>query len=82
MTVPVWPLIVAAALAASMPATVPLQAPSARTVAIGDIHGDFDDFVAILRRAGLIDEQLAWTGGATTLSRPATSPIVARRSVK
>ena len=36
-------------------------------MAIGDIHGDFDDFVGILQRAGLIDKQNQWSGGKTTL---------------
>ena len=36
-------------------------------VAIGDVHGDFDDFVIILQRAGLIDAQHHWSGGQTTL---------------
>src|SRR6202162_5709338 len=36
-------------------------------VAIGDVHGDFDDFVTILQRAGLIDVQHHWTGDQTTL---------------
>jgi hypothetical protein len=35
-------------------------------VAIGDVHGDFDDFVGILQRIGLIDKQNHWTGGKTT----------------
>jgi len=35
-------------------------------VAIGDVHGDFDDFVIILQRAGLIDAQHHWAGGQTT----------------
>jgi len=35
-------------------------------VAIGDVHNAFDDFVAILRRTGLIDKQNHWTGGKTT----------------
>jgi len=35
--------------------------------AIGDVHGDFDDFVGILRHTGLIDAQNHWTGGKTTL---------------
>lgn len=30
------------------------QAP-ARLVAVGDVHGDYDAFVAILQKAGLID---------------------------
>ena len=41
---------------------------SAATVfAIGDVHGSFDGFVAILRRSGLIDDQHHWTGGKATL---------------
>ena len=36
-------------------------------VAIGDVHGDFDDFVTILQRAGLIDAQHHWIGGQITL---------------
>jgi Calcineurin-like phosphoesterase len=40
--------------------------PRESVVAIGDVHNDFDDFVAILRRAGLTDNQNHWTGGKTT----------------
>src|SRR6266853_2583497 len=36
-------------------------------VAIGDVHGDFDDFVIILQRAAIIDGQHHWSGGQTTL---------------
>jgi len=36
-----------------------------RIVAIGDIHGAFDNFVAILRTAGLVDGRQRWTGGKT-----------------
>ncbi len=36
-------------------------------VAIGDVHGDFDDFCTILQRVGLRDEQRHWTGGKATL---------------
>jgi len=48
----------------------PAKAPAdqrAVVVAIGDVHGDFDDFVTILQRAGLVDAQHHWTGGQTTL---------------
>jgi hypothetical protein len=38
-----------------------------RVVAVGDIHGDLDSFVAILRQAKLIDGRNRWTGGNTTL---------------
>ena len=40
-------------------------AAAARIVAIGDIHGSFDNFVAILTKAGLIDANRRWTGGKT-----------------
>lgn len=43
-----------------------MKAPDA-VVAIGDVHNDFDDFVAILRHTGLIDAQNHWAGGKTTL---------------
>jgi len=36
-------------------------------VAVGDVHGDFDTFVAVLRSAGVIDKSNKWTGGATHL---------------
>jgi hypothetical protein len=41
--------------------------PPESLVAIGDVHGDFDDFVSLLQRIGLIDKQNHWTGGKTTL---------------
>ena len=38
-----------------------------RVVAVGDIHGDRDAFVAVLRMAGVIDQQEHWSGGNTHL---------------
>lgn len=38
-------------------------APPARIVAVADVHGASDAFASILRRAGLINEKLQWTGG-------------------
>jgi Calcineurin-like phosphoesterase len=35
-------------------------------LAIGDVHGDFDDFVALLQHTGLIDKQNHWAGGKVT----------------
>lgn len=35
-------------------------------VAIGDVHGDFNDFCAILQRVMLIDKQKHWAGGKAT----------------
>ena len=58
--------LVLAGLAWAEPAKTPADQREA-VVAIGDVHGDFDDFVIILQRAGLIDGQHHWTGGQTTL---------------
>ena len=58
-------VLVSVALASGEPRKVPAGPPEP-VVAIGDVHGDYDDFVAILRRAGLIDEQNQWKGGKTT----------------
>lgn len=38
-----------------------------RIVAIGDVHGAFEKFVAILREAKLIDSRTRWTGGRAIL---------------
>ncbi len=52
------------------------QAPSAapcnvttteRVVAIGDVHGAYDQFVAILRAAGLVNTRDRWSGGRAVL---------------
>ena len=38
-----------------------------RVVAIGDVHGDYEQFVAVLRSAKLIDSEETWSGGKTHL---------------
>lgn len=38
-----------------------------RVVAVGDVHGDFNRFVMVLRHAGLIDNSKNWCGGKTHL---------------
>jgi len=58
-------VLVPAMLAWAGPAKAPPQPPES-VVAIADVHNDFDDFVAILRRIGLTDKQNHWTGGKTT----------------
>jgi hypothetical protein len=40
---------------------------SKNVIAIGDVHGDFDDFVAILQHTGLIDKQHHWAGSTNIL---------------
>ena len=43
------------------------QPSAGRIVAVGDIHGDFDSFVSILKKTELIDDKHNWTGKRTTL---------------
>jgi hypothetical protein len=38
-----------------------------RIVAVGDVHGAFDQFVAILRAASIIDNRNRWSGKKTVL---------------
>ena len=38
-----------------------------RTVAVGDVHGDFEQFVMVLESAGLLDGEGNWVGGRTHL---------------
>lgn len=48
-------------------ASAPDRRASSRVVAVGDVHGAYDAFVAILQRAGLIDTQQKWIGGKAVL---------------
>jgi hypothetical protein len=59
-------LLVVLALALLRPAA-PLEAQSARLVAIGDIHGSIDGFKSILKVTGLADANGKWTGGRAQL---------------
>ncbi|NOR41655.1 MAG: metallophosphatase [Gammaproteobacteria bacterium] len=38
-----------------------------RIVAIGDVHGDYERFLQLLRLTGLVNDENAWTGGKTHL---------------
>ena len=54
--------------AATLPsAQQPAADGTSRVVAIGDIHGDVDAFVSILREAELVDTEHRWIGGTATL---------------
>ena len=50
-------------------ALAPLDAAQSpdRIVAIGDIHGSYDGLTTILKRTGLVNDQLKWAGGRTVL---------------
>ncbi len=41
--------------------------PHRQVIVIGDVHGQYDAFVTLLRHAGLIDENLHWCGGRNRL---------------
>jgi hypothetical protein len=53
--------------AAGLESAAQRSTPAARLLAIGDIHGAYDEFVGVLKRAGLVNDALAWTGGRATL---------------
>lgn len=38
-----------------------------RILAVGDVHGDYDRFVELLRAGGLVDKENKWIGGKTHL---------------
>src|SRR5258706_2278254 len=58
-------VLVSAVQTPAGPAKAPVK-PAESVVAIGDVHNDFDDFVAILRHTGLVAKENHWTGGKTT----------------
>lgn len=60
----------AAAPSLAQPADVKPAAPhasTARTVVIGDIHGDLEGLTSILRQAGITDANGRWIAGHTTV---------------
>ena len=38
-----------------------------RVLVIGDIHGEFEKLVAVLRKADLVDEACSWCGSTATV---------------
>jgi hypothetical protein len=61
------PLIVAHAAGPTAPTDICDLHTDQRVVAIGDVHGAYEPFVAILREAGLIDARDRWIGGSALL---------------
>lgn len=49
------------------PGDASLAPTAVSTVAIGDLHGDIEPLRLILRKTGLVDEKLDWSGGQRTL---------------
>lgn len=56
-----------AATAAAVRGTPAVWTGVERVVAVGDIHGDFEQFIQVLRSAGLVDDYGNWTGGKAHL---------------
>ena len=61
-----WSRMAVALTVLAVLTTVSAVAAGERIVAIGDIHGNYDGFVSILQRAGLVDDETRWIGGDTT----------------
>jgi hypothetical protein len=45
-----------------------------RVVAIGDIHGDYENYIRALEAAGLVDKKGKWSGGSTHLVQTGDIP--------
>lgn len=45
-----------------------------RVVAIGDLHGDYNNYLEVLKLAGLIDKKGKWSGGETHLVQTGDIP--------
>ena len=58
---------VVVALSAASPPAVQKNDTGPRIVAIGDVHGAVENFTAILKQTGLIDDQQRWSGGKSIL---------------
>lgn len=53
-----------------------------RIVAIGDLHGDYENYLAVLRAAGLVNAKGKWSGGATHLVQTGDIPDRGPATVK
>jgi hypothetical protein len=59
-------LLVGTFLAGAVFAAGPVWADSEKIIAMGDLHGDYDAFLALMSQAGLIDAKGHWSGKHTT----------------
>ncbi len=73
---PGFALLLAVLLLAGVPAAAAKDTWTGvdRIVAIGDVHGDYEQFVKLLRSAGLIDDNEDWAGGQTHLVQTGDVP--------
>ncbi len=70
----VLPILAVLAIAAVPPATAETWKNVKRIVAVGDVHGDYGQFTAILKQAGLLDDNDDWVGGDTHLVQTGDVP--------
>jgi hypothetical protein len=59
-------LVLSLGVAWCAPVPAPVESTNS-VVAVGDVHGDFDDFLLILQRVGVVNGQQHWIGGQATL---------------
>jgi hypothetical protein len=59
-------IVVGAGSQAMAAASYDIKAPG-RVVAFGDVHGAYDDWVALLQELNVVNDQLDWSGGNTHL---------------
>ncbi len=75
-----WPVLVILTLLVSGVSSLDVQAAQdtwsgvERIVTIGDVHGDYDRFVTLLRLTRLIDQNNNWVGGKTHLVQTGDVP--------
>lgn len=62
-------LVALSACAAAKPAAGP-----APVVAVGDLHGDYAAYIAIMKEAKLVDDKGRWTGGSTVFVQTGDVP--------
>jgi hypothetical protein len=73
-------LLIALLLGAAQAAAAPRQIDEFRwdrvdrVVAIGDLHGDFDAYLAVLKAAGVVDARGRWSAGETHLVQTGDIP--------
>ncbi|KAF9578368.1 hypothetical protein BGW38_005868, partial [Lunasporangiospora selenospora] len=60
----------------AVPVSESLRTSHRRTVAVGDLHSDLAQALAVLRMAGIVDNDSNWSGGSATLVQ--TGDIVDR----
>ena len=53
-----------------------------RIVAIGDLHGDYANYLATLKAAGLVDKKGKWSGGKTHLVQTGDIPYRGPDTIK